>query len=878
MPIPHTIRLADYKPPVFNVTAIDLQVDIAEPATTVRSRLQVVRNPLSGDNTSQLELFGLDPELISISIDGIRLEEDGYRIDGERMLIDNISDRCTVAIETRIYPSENTSLEGLYRTDGAYCTQCEAEGFRKITYFPDRPDVLAKYTTTITADEATCPIMLSNGNAVQSGHYGDGRHWVRWEDPFPKPSYLFALVAGDLACIEDRFTTASGRSVQLAIYVEHHNADQCTHAMNALKKSMKWDEEVFGLEYDLDRYMIVAIDDFNMGAMENKGLNIFNSKYVLAKPDTATDTDFANIETIIAHEYFHNWTGNRVTCRDWFQLSLKEGLTVFRDQEFSADQGSRAVKRIGDVRVLRTAQFAEDAGPMAHPVRPAEYMEINNFYTVTVYNKGAEVIRMMHTLIGADAFRRGMDIYFERHDGQAVTTDEFAAAMEAASGRDLGQFKRWYVQAGTPELDIKVQYSAGTLRIHVTQSTPPTPKQEYKLPFHIPITLGVLGPGGETLALNQDGDEGAAQTRTVLELTRVKQSFELKNMPEGAILSPLRGFSAPVKLRMSRSAQELAFIFAHDDDPFNRWDAGQTLMMECLLDNVRRIQAGEAQAVVDLIIGAVDSTLLNRDLDGEFIAECLKLPPQSYVAEQMETMDPLAIHAATVHLRRALAEALEDSLQTRYEETRPRSAYRFDAQSVARRALNNCILGLLAELGTGASRAQCLSHYQQADNMTDAMAGLTALAQNECGERNEALAHFEARWSAESLVMDKWLTVQATSRAADTARRVRGLMGHPVFDLKKPNKVRALIGAFAHANALHFNAADGSGYRFLQECITSIDALNPQIAARLLSAFSRWRRMRAPQRELMRETLQSIAGIPTLSRDCRELVTKALDH
>lgn len=869
---PRTIRLEDYAVPPFLVDRVDLRVEVDEASVLVKSTLSLRRNPESNDRDAPLKLDGDDLELLGIELDGVPLGEGTYTVSGEQLSIAEMPDSTTLTVHTRIYPEENTKLEGLYKAESAYCTQCEAEGFRRITFFPDRPDVMAIYSTTIVADRQRCPVMLSNGNPVARGDTDDGRHWITWEDPYPKPSYLFALVAGDLACIEDVFTTASGRDVRLRIYVEQHNLDKCDHAMTALKKSMAWDEEVYGLEYDLDLYMIVAVDDFNMGAMENKGLNVFNSKYVLARPDTATDTDFANIEAVIAHEYFHNWTGNRVTCRDWFQLSLKEGLTVFRDQQFSADQGSPAVKRIQDVRILRTAQFAEDAGPMAHPVRPDSYMEINNFYTVTIYNKGAEVIRMIHTLLGREKFRAGMDLYFERHDGQAVTTEDFVSAMEDASGISLSQFRRWYFQAGTPEVTISPDFDAqsGTLTVRAEQACPATPGQSAKLPFHIPLNLGLVGT-------STDGSDSlpAAETNA-LALTEAAQTFEFSGLSAAPVISVPRNFSAPIKVKLKRSNDELAHLLGADPDPFCRWDAGQTLLLDTLVSNIERYGDNAPMQVSGALVDALRSTLEDTTLDLAFVAEVLTLPSVTYVAEQISSVNIEALEASSRFLRSQLANGLTDTLHDIYETTATTQIYAFTPGEAGRRALRNTVLDLLIEAESVDVAALATQQFANADNMTDSIASLRVLANLDCSERLDTLAAFEEQWKHDSLVMDKWLTVQATSALEGTLSEVEALLAHESFDLKKPNKVRALIGAFCHGNPLRFHATSGVGYEFLTDQIAELDTLNPQIAARLLSVLGRWRRFSDPNQALMHKALERIAQMDGLSRDCHEVVSKTL--
>jgi aminopeptidase N len=804
------------------------------------------------------------------------LAASGYALAPERLTIPGVPDAFTLETVVRIAPRKNTKLMGLYASKDGFFTQCEAEGFRRITFFLDRPDVMARYTTTIRADKARYPVLLSNGNLVASGDEGAGRHWAKWEDPFPKPSYLFALVAARLEALEDAFVTRSGKRARLAIYVEPGKLDQCGFAMQALKKSMKWDEDVFGLELDLERYMIVAVGDFNMGAMENKGLNVFNTKYVLARPDIATDTDFLNIDRVVAHEYFHNWTGNRVTCRDWFQLSLKEGLTVFRDQEFGADTYSRAVTRIQEVRGLRAAQFPEDAGPMAHPVRPQSYMEISNFYTATVYEKGAEVVRMIHTLVGAAGFRRGMDLYFERHDGQAVTTDDFVAAMADANGADLAQFKRWYDQAGTPRLAARGEYDAAARRYTLTveQSIPPTPGQPEKRPMHIPLALGLIDPDGREIPLRLEGDAASAGTDRVLSVRAPAERFVFGDVPRRPVPSLLRRFSAPVHLEFDYAEADLVHLMAHDSDAVNRWEAGQRLALAIMLRGVAALRAGGTMDVPQAFVDAV-GRLLADARDPAFTAEALVLPAEPYVAEQVEVVDPDAIHAARNALRGAIARALRAPLLATYRALEIRGPYSPDASSAGRRALRNMALGYLMELGGAEIEALCLAQFDGATNMTDRMAALGALANSNAAGRAAALERFYADWKGEALVVDKWLAVQATSRRADTLDRVKALLGHEAFDLRNPNKVYALIRSFC-ANHVRFHAADGAGYAFAADRVLELDPLNPQIAARLARGFDRWSKFDTGRQAHARVALERIRGAPALSRDVAEVVTKAL--
>jgi aminopeptidase N len=806
-----------------------------------------------------------------------------YTVDAEHLTIHAVPDRCVLNVETVIRPEDNTELEGLYFAAGMFCTQCEAEGFRKITYFLDRPDVMARYTVTITADKTRYPVLLSNGNEIAHGDLEGGRHFARWEDPFPKPAYLFALVAGDLGCVEDAFTTRSGRRIALRIFTEHGNVDKCDHAMTSLKKAMKWDEDVYGLEYDLDIFMIVAIGAFNMGAMENKGLNVFNTKYVLARPDTATDQDYLGIEAVIAHEYFHNWTGDRVTCRDWFQLSLKEGLTVFRDQQFSADMNSAAVKRISDVRGLRAGQFPEDASPMAHPVRPDSYIEINNFYTATVYVKGAEVVRMIHTLLGPARFRKGMDLYFERHDGQAVTCDDFVAAMADASGVDLDQFKLWYSQSGTPELTVQIDHDAASRSCTVTveQSCPPTPGQPEKQPFHIPLSLGLLDRAGRDLPLQLAGENAAPPpgTRT-LDLRKRRESFRFVNLPDAPTPSLLRGFSAPVKLKTAWTDAQLQFLMAHDSDSFARWEAGQQLAVKLMLGLIQDQRAGRALALDAGLVEAAarildESMTAGRSLDAAFVAQALSLPAESYVGELMAEIDPGAIHAVREHLRRGLADALAERWRAVYRAQRDDGPYRIDAQAIGRRSLKNLCLGYLMATAAPDTVASCLEQANHGTNMTDVLTGLGLLADTDRPERAAALAAFYEHWRDDPLVVDKWFSIQAVASAPGTLERVRALLLHPAFDIKNPNRVRALIGAFT-ANQVRFHDPSGAGYAFLGDQVLALDPLNPKVAARMIGPLGRWGRYGVRRRGLMRAQLERVIASPDLSRDVYEIASKSL--
>lgn len=864
---PQTIRLADYAPPPFLIDSVDLDVNFQQGETKVTAKLMVRRNPTSKLSTAPLVLDGCELELIAISLDGSSLSTDQYILNDSQLTLSDLPDSFVLETTARIHPDENTRLSGLYRSANGYFTQCEAQGFRYISWFLDRPDVMSRYTVTLHADKAAFPQLLSNGNQVASGEEEGGRHWVRWQDPHPKPCYLFALVAANLDVLADNYRTTSGRDVQLAIYVEQGRLDQCHHAMAALKKAMHWDEQVYGLECDLDNYMIVAVGDFNMGAMENKGLNIFNTKYVLARSDVATDADFEHIDRVVAHEYFHNWTGNRVTCRDWFQLSLKEGLTVFRDQEFGADVHNRSVARIREVRGLRAAQFPEDAGPMAHPVRPASYIEINNFYTATIYQKGAEVVRMIRTLIGKAAFRRGMDLYFERHDGQAVTCDEFVAAMADASGMDFSQFMHWYAQAGTPHVHAASLYEAQTQRYTLTLSQQAA--TDTRQLYHIPVTVGLIASDGQDLPLYM----GGAMISSTLSLREQTQSYVFEGITEAPVPSLLRDFSAPVVLDYPYSDAELALLLAHDTDSFNRWEAGQRLAGRLILNAT--LNSGDQPIWPASYVDACARVLADADSDPAFAAEALSLPGEATLAEQLDVVDPDALHAARNSLRRFIADKLGAELQSCYERLASQNAYSPDAFSASRRALRNVCLGYLCEADTIASRAQAMQQFNTADNMTDQFAALSALAQCEGDERERALAAFYQRWQGEPLVVDKWLQVQATSRSVDTLAEVARLVGHPAFDMRNPNKVYALLRAFG-SNQVRFHAQDGSGYRFLAEQTVKLDAINPQVASRLARCFDRWRKFDSVRQAHARCALDAIRNHAGLSSDVFEIVDRSL--
>jgi aminopeptidase N len=878
-----TIYLKDYQHPDYwiNKTDLTFELDVDRDEgkyTIVKSKLEIVKNTSNNSESGQpltkpLKLHGQHFILKSVAIDGVLLSSDDYQTRDEFLLVNNVPDKFVLEVETWLKPEENKALEGLYKSSGNFCTQCEAEGFRRITYYLDRPDVMSSFTTRIIADKTHYPVLLSNGNLIEKGELDNGRHYAIWHDPFKKPSYLFALVAGDLLRIADTFTTLSGREVQLYLYVEKQNGMKCQHAMDSLKKSMRWDEETFGLEYDLDIYMIVAVEDFNMGAMENKGLNIFNAKYVLADPESATDSDYEGIEGVIGHEYFHNWTGNRVTCRDWFQLSLKEGLTVFRDQEFTSDMQSRAVKRINDVRVLRSYQFAEDASPMAHPIRPTQYMEINNFYTVTVYNKGAEVIRMMHTMLGQENFREGMDLYFQRHDGQAVTTEDFVAALSDASQIDLSQFQNWYDQAGTPRVKVATAYDAAkkNFTLELQQSCPATPESEAKQPFYIPLKMGLLNPQGEQV-LEQ-----------TLAFTEAEQSFEFTDIEEKPQLSLLRNFSAPVILESDSNpterANELAFLMANDTDPFNRWEAGQQLATQLILDAIARYADSSEirfdSTLLPLFIEACQSLLEDTALDNALKAQAVTLPAESWLLDQLDVADVDAVCKIRQQLKQIMGKQLHPSFKDLYQELDVTGDYQFNAHDAGRRSLRSVILGyLMAEFDEQAAQSG-FEHFTQANNMTDSIAALSQLAHIESSYTDQALENYEKRWQDDPLVMDKWFSIQAASQHDNVLSRVKHLMQHPAFDFNNPNKVRSLISVFATVNLKAFHHKNGEAYTFIMDQVLALDKFNPQIAARLVKVFSRWKRFDPYRQGLMKAELER-AMQADLSNDVYEIVSKSL--
>jgi len=865
----------EYAPYPWVLEQARFRFEIGEAATRVISEIHFRSNPASAA-AGDIELDGQGMELVSVSLDGRKLGEAEFDRTPDKLIVHRVPDRGRLELEVLIRPQENTALEGLYPSGDFLLTQCEAEGFRKISYFPDRPDVMTRYEVTVVADRARYPVLLSNGNAVDSGELEDGRHWVRWDDPFAKPCYLFALVAGDLACVEDRFTTRGGRDVTLRFYVEHGDESKCGHAMESLKHAMKWDEDRFDLEYDLDVYHVVVTSDFNMGAMENKSLNIFNSKYVLARPDSATDLDYQGIEGVIGHEYFHNWTGNRVTCRDWFQLTLKEGLTVFRDQEFSSDMQSRAVKRIRDARVLRSRQFPEDSGPMSHPIRPDKYIEINNFYTMTVYQKGAEIIRMYHTLLGEEGFQKGMKLYIQRHDHEAVTCDDFLAAMADANGRDLDAFGLWYGQAGTPEVTARGHYDdlARTFELRFSQRTPPTPGQPEKVALVIPVALGLLAPDGRELPLQLAGEDAPQGTSRVLLLEQPEQSFTFVNVDEAPVPSLLRGFSAPVKLDYPYRPDELATLMTHDSDAFVSWEAAQLLAQREILGNVERLAAGREPRLGKHLLAAFEELLADPGSDPALTAEALTLPDEDYLAEQMSEVDVDGIHAAREFVKGELAEALAESWRQRYVALAEVGPYDKSAASMARRSLRNVCLSYLLHAQGGVDLA--LAQLRDSDNMTDTLAALQGLLWAEAPEAQAALRDFERRWRDDSLVMDKWFTMQAMVPGPGTVERVRDLLEHPAFSTTNPNKVRALLGAFAASNPTGFHANSGAGYRLVADQVLALNALNPQVAARLAAAFNSWTRYDPRRRDLMESELKRVQADGHLSPDVSEIVNSAL--
>ncbi|MEZ2574998.1 aminopeptidase N [Buttiauxella ferragutiae] len=858
----------DYRAPDYTITDIDLTFDLDAAKTLVTAISQITRQGAAG---APLRLDGEDLTLVSVAVNGTTWED--YRQDEGALIIESLPETFTLTIVNEISPATNTALEGLYLSGDALCTQCEAEGFRHITWYLDRPDVLARFTTKIIADKKQYPFLLSNGNRIAEGELENGRHWVQWQDPFPKPCYLFALVAGDFDVLRDTFKTRSGRDVALELFVDRGNLDRASWAMTSLKASMKWDETRFGLEYDLDIYMIVAVDFFNMGAMENKGLNVFNSKYVLARAETATDKDYLDIERVIGHEYFHNWTGNRVTCRDWFQLSLKEGLTVFRDQEFSSDLGSRAVNRIQNVRTMRAAQFAEDASPMAHPIRPDKVIEMNNFYTLTVYEKGSEVIRMLHTLLGEENFQKGMQLYFERHDGSAATCDDFVQAMEDASNVDLSHFRRWYSQAGTPVVTVRDDYDPENelYRLTISQTTPPTAEQQEKQPLHIPFDIELYDNEGKVIPLQKNGHP----IHHVLNVTQAEQTFVFDNVYFQPVPSLLREFSAPVKLEYKWSDQQLTFLMRHARNDFSRWDAAQSLLATYIKLNVNRSQQGQPLSLPLHVADAFRAILLDEKIDPALAAEILTLPSQNEIAELFQKIDPQAIAAVHEALTRTLANELADEFLAVYNANKL-DAYRVEHADIGKRALRNTCLRYLAFGDQQLAEQLVRKQYESADNMTDSIAALSASVAAQLPCRTELLAAFDEKWHQDGLVMDKWFVLQATSPAVDTLSKVRELLNHRSFSLGNPNRVRSLIGAFAAANPSAFHALDGSGYQFMVEMLSELNHRNPQVASRLIEPLIRLKRYDEKRQEMMRAALEQLKGLENLSGDLFEKISKAL--
>ena len=875
---PQTKYRQDYTAPDYFIRHVDLQVDIGD-KTEVEAILHIERNP-ERPTGQPLKLDGEDLKLLSIYLDDKPLSHDDFEIHTGGLNIPGVPDQCRLTTRVEIDPDNNTALEGLYRSGDILCTQCEAEGFRHITYYLDRPDVMASFRTTISADATQYPVLLSNGNPVAEGREGD-RHWITWDDPHPKPCYLFALVAGDLACVESSHATDSGRDVALRFYVDHGNESRCAHAMQSLKDAMAWDERVYGLEYDLDVYMVVAVSAFNMGAMENKGLNLFNDRFVLADDATATDEDYLHIEDVIGHEYFHNWTGNRVTLRDWFQLSLKESLTVFREQSFSHDQGLAAIKRISDVRQLRRVQFPEDASPMAHPVRPESYIEMNNFYTPTVYEKGAEVIRMMHTILGDSVFVRGVRSYLQTFDGQAVTIEDFVSSLESAAGRDLRQFRYWYSQAGTPRLTIHEHFDAEqqVYELTVQQHLKPTPGQSDKVPMHIPLVLGLLDARGQPVMLDIDADTEVTQqsaTQALIHLQATETTIRFRQVAAKPVASLLRGFSAPVMIDSPHSETELHFLVRHDDDAFCRWDAGQQLLLRAALSAAAAINRGETPRFDDALGATFINLVDGAHEDPALTAEMLALPGEAYIAEQLEVVNPDAVVEAYQALKRHLANELGDRLKSLYESLKPTDAYQFDAANTGRRRLQRVAMAYLAEQDPQALARYCREQYDRADNMTDSLAALSAINDVPGEVRESLFSDFEQRWRDTALVMDKWFRLQATARRDDILEQLETLMQHPIFTLRNPNRVRAVIGAFTVDNMPGLHRADGSGYRYVADYVLKLDQLNGQLSARLVSCLTRWQRYESGRSQLMRAELERIARAENLSSNLYEVVSKSL--
>jgi aminopeptidase N len=861
----------DYQQPNFWVKSVSLGFMIEPDFTLVKSKIYFYHNT---DTTSHtLELNGVDLELLKISVNGQVLTADEYQLDSETLTIKNIPDSCELQVENKIYPSANKALEGLYQSGDFFLTQCEAEGFRKITFYPDRPDVMATFDVTLVANKEKYPVLLSNGNLVGSGELKNGKHYARWSDPHPKPCYLFAVVAGNLKFIEESYLTSEGNNVKLRIYVEEENLNSCQYAMDSLVRSMKWDEQRFGLAYDLSQYNVVATNDFNMGAMENKGLNIFNSKYVLARPETATDSDFIGVEAVIGHEYFHNWTGNRVTCQDWFQLSLKEGLTVFRDQEFTSDMQSRAVKRIEDVRMLKAFQFAEDAGPMSHPIRPDSFIEINNFYTLTVYEKGAEVVRMYHTLLGEDGFRKGMDLYFQRHDGQAVTCDDFRKAMADANDTNLDQFELWYSQNGTPKVKVKEKFNdkKGTYTLKFKQKAPANvSKKDYKS-MHIPIKLALFDYAGNQISLDADGN-----TEIVYELTEKKQEITFDNISAKPIVSLFRGYSAPVNVSFKRENSELLQLMKYDSDSFNRWNATQIMSNQVIMDAYDALCQNKDVSCPDYFIQAMAYILNGADTDPALMAEALALPVLKTLMVPMQDIQVDLLHQAREFIKKSVANALEVEFLSVYNQNFVEGDYKVESADIAHRSLKNTCLSYLMCTDNPDIKRLCKQQYQQANNMTDAIIALTLYVHNNAENYHDLLAEFFEKWQDNALVMDKWFIIQATSPVFGTLDNVLELMNHSAFNIENPNKVRSLIGAFSSNNLLHFHQESGKGYAYLADQVIALNKINPQIASRMVSIFNTWEKFDKPRRELIQEQLKRIHTSENLSPDVFEIVDKAL--
>ncbi len=875
---PKTIELKNYQPSEYLIDKVKLDISLNPTETVVKSKLHVRPNP-EVKIFRALKLNGENLKLLRIKLNNRQLEKQAYRIDKKELtILEPPKKKFTLEITTTCNPDRNKALSGLYRSNNTYCTQCEAEGFRSITYYLDRPDVLAVFTTRIEADKKEAPILLSNGNLIETGKLRKKDwHYAVWHDPHPKPAYLFALVGGDLAKVSSSFKTKSKKDVELNIFVEHGKEDRCDWAMESLKRSMRWDEKRFGLEYDLDVFNIVAVSDFNMGAMENKGLNIFNDKLIIASPETATDSNYMAIEAVIAHEYFHNWTGNRITCRDWFQLCLKEGLTVFRDQEFTADHHSKTVSRIQNVRQLRRHQFPEDGGPLAHPVRPSAYIEINNFYTATVYEKGAELCRMIMTMVGKDGFRKGMDLYFERHDGEAATVEDFISSMAEANKVCLDQFMLWYSQAGTPQVMAKLEYNKrlkeATLKFQ--QICPSTPDKSSKKPQHIPIKLGLLAPDGQDFELHTDNEQ--AFKEGILHLTKREQSIKFTDISSKPIVSLFREFSAPIHLNMSQTERDLEFLSLHDTDLFNRWQSTQTYASRLMVELVKLVASGKRSKKGARLSNVISATITDENLEEAYRAEFITFPGETDIAREIgKNVNPFHIHKARNMLINNISKDLHPLLLETYENCALRGKYTPSAKNIGKRAFRNALLFLLSSAKKPEEIQLVANHYWKAKNMTDKMAALTILANTMSEEREAIFEHFYQEFQDDHLVLDKWFSLQALSSCPDTHERVLNLKSHPKFSLKNPNRVRSLIAVFAQSNPIHFNAEDGSGYELVGDTILEIDQFNPQVAARLCGAFKSWRMLETKRQRKAKKLLMDIASHNKLSRDTYEIVTKTL--